>query len=134
MRIFHFLQADTSRVMWSWHSGDPASPDSIMKHEYKGSKSINLLGGLVNAPSQLSDPDSFIIGNNVSCSVCIHVIGANVSELPLVDSTVALSRYIGVCTYRTVGRRTFWPPSGPALAGRIVVWFPDPNTFCKFQP
>ena len=74
LRIFHSMQADTSRVVWSWHSGDPASPDSVIQHEYKGSMSINLLGGLDNPPPQPSDSDSFIIANNVSCSVYIIII------------------------------------------------------------
>ena len=74
MRIFHTMQADTSRVVRSWHSEDPASPDSVMQHEYKGSMSINLLGGLGNPRSQPSDSDSFIIANNVSYSVYILII------------------------------------------------------------
>ena len=61
-------------MVWSWHSGDPATPDSVMQHEYMGSMSINLLGGLGNPPSQPSDSDSFIIANiDVSCSEYIII-------------------------------------------------------------
>ena len=62
------LQADTARVVWSWHSEDPADLDSIQFHEFMGSTSVNLLGGLNVDREDPPDTNSFIVRNeNVQC-------------------------------------------------------------------
>ena len=55
----HFLslQTETAKVIWSFHdTTDPSSEDITFDliHAYKGSISLNLLGGL---PSAAPDPD-----------------------------------------------------------------------------
>ena len=45
MHCFYVSQAETSRVLWSWHTEDPLGPDHIREHEFMGSSSINLLIG-----------------------------------------------------------------------------------------
>ena len=55
--FFPTLQSETARVIWSFHStADPTSEDIPFDliHSYKGSASLNLLGGL---PSAAPDPD-----------------------------------------------------------------------------
>ena len=65
-------QADTSRVVWSWHSSDPSSVDNILGHQFRGTTSVNLLGGLNDPPPEPDDKDSFIIAqNNVSTSMLL---------------------------------------------------------------
>ena len=64
---FPWWQADTSQVVWSWHSDDPADPNSVPFHQHFGTTSLNLLGGLNNPPPEPADSDSFIIASiNVS--------------------------------------------------------------------
>ena len=61
------LQADTSRVLWSWSSADPSSPSDITQHENQGTTSLNLLGGLNEPREDRSGAESFVIRNeNVS--------------------------------------------------------------------
>ena len=60
-------QAETARVIWSFHAtADPPSQDipRSLVHSKKGSKSLNLLGGL---PSPAPDPEDikfFDVGVN----------------------------------------------------------------------
>ena len=61
------VQADTSRVIWSWSSVDPSSPSDITQHENQGTTSLNLLGGLNEPREEQSGAASFVIRNeNVS--------------------------------------------------------------------
>ena len=51
------MQSETARVLWSFHATtDPTSEDipRDLIHTYKGSVSLNLLGGL---PSAAADPE-----------------------------------------------------------------------------
>ena len=61
------MQADTSRVVWSWSSANPSSPSVITQHENQGTTSLNLLGGLNEPREDRSGAVSFVIRNeNVS--------------------------------------------------------------------
>ena len=61
------VQADTSRVIWSWSSVDPSSPSDITQHKNQGTTSLNLLGGLNEPREDRSGAASFVIRNeNVS--------------------------------------------------------------------
>ena len=61
------LQADTARVIYSWHTQDPDSQGTFMKHTERGSASINFLGGLTAKPSDPADLRSFRVSvSNVS--------------------------------------------------------------------
>jgi len=53
-RILIIFQADTARIIWSWHTNDPTSANALAMHNFQGVTSLNLLGGLPN-PSQ--DPE-----------------------------------------------------------------------------
>lgn len=55
------FQADTARVIYSWHDEDPADRDSLAKHRVRGSRSVNLLGGLQNPPNDPELLSNFII-------------------------------------------------------------------------
>ncbi len=69
-KVYLPLQADTSRVVWSWHSSDPSDVDSIPQHQFQGTTSINLLGGLNKDFTDPLDSDSFTINfNNVSALI-----------------------------------------------------------------
>ena len=65
------VQADTSRVVWAYHSLDPVSVTSLgsLRHQRQGSISLNLLGGS-NEDRVVNNIDSFVIANeNVSHKV-----------------------------------------------------------------
>ena len=47
--------------MWSWHSSDPEDAASVLQHQFEGTTSLNLLGGLNNPPPIPPDSDSFTI-------------------------------------------------------------------------
>ena len=51
------IQADTARVIWSFHPSDPTSSGMLSMHTKQGSVSLNLLGGL---PSSTPDPDDLM--------------------------------------------------------------------------
>lgn len=55
------MQVGTARVVWSFNINDPSDPLGMDAniHNYKGSLSINLLGGLINPPSEPADLQSF---------------------------------------------------------------------------
>ena len=64
---YSLVQADTSRVIWSWSSLDPSSQSDITQHENQGTTSLNLLGGLNEPRQDRSEAASFVIRNeNVS--------------------------------------------------------------------
>lgn len=66
--ITFLFQADTSRIIWSYHSRDPTGLNNIPRHQKMGSTPLNLLGGLT-AERVEENTDSFIIRNeNVSCA------------------------------------------------------------------
>ena len=50
-------------MLWSYHSSDPIN-GNVLRHQHKGSKSINLLGGLENVRSVPSDSKSFFVRNH----------------------------------------------------------------------
>ena len=64
------MQAETLKVLWSFRvNEDPVSEEiGYSIHTYKGSRSLNLLGGL---PSVAPDPDDLayydVVVDNVSC-------------------------------------------------------------------
>ena len=63
----HGMQPETARVVWSWHSEDPTAPDLITQHQFQGSLSLNLLGGLNEDREIPSDTETFTINvENVS--------------------------------------------------------------------
>lgn len=72
---FSFIQADTTRVIWSWNSFNPSDVlGEIRQHQSRGTTSLNLLGGLNNERPNPPDTKSFTIRNtNVSISVYIQV-------------------------------------------------------------
>ena len=47
--------------MWSWHPSDPEDAASVLQHQFEGTTSLNLLGGLNNPPPIPPDSDSFTI-------------------------------------------------------------------------
>lgn len=52
----------TVRVVWAFNTNDPSdllSGSSSNVHDYKGSLSLNLLGGLTNPPPAPDDLQSF---------------------------------------------------------------------------
>ena len=52
-----YIQAETARVIWSFHDTDPSSQDLMFSdiHSRKGSVSLNLLGGLPDAAPDPQD-------------------------------------------------------------------------------
>ena len=61
LQTLSILQVGTARVIWSFSVDDPSDSlgESAMFHNYEGSHSINLLGGLTSPPSQPADLQSF---------------------------------------------------------------------------
>ena len=57
------MQADTSRVVWSWSLSDPPSPSAITQHSNQGTTSLNLLGGLNEVRQDRDGTASFAIRN-----------------------------------------------------------------------
>ena len=67
------LQVGTARVVWSFNIDDPFDPlgESARVHDYQGSISINLLGGLTSPPSEPADLQSFDLAvSNVRENTC----------------------------------------------------------------
>ncbi len=65
-----YIQAGTARVIWSYHSSDPASESAFSRHEAQGSISLNLLAGLTEDRVEPEDAMEFpiTVGNvNYSC-------------------------------------------------------------------
>ena len=62
------FQADTSRVIWAYHSLDPSNDNSLgsLRHEKMGSVSLNLLGG--NNEDRIEPSTDFFILNNDNVS------------------------------------------------------------------
>ena len=56
-----FMQIGTTRTIWSFSNNDPSDPlgETAVAHNYQGSASINLLGGLTSPPSEPADLQSF---------------------------------------------------------------------------
>ncbi len=61
------LQADTSRVVWAYHSRDPSSEEELrdLQHQRMGSASLNLLGGLNEDRVEENTGTFFIRSDNV---------------------------------------------------------------------
>lgn len=55
------MQAETARVVWSFSRNDPEDPlgETAQFHDYQGSVSLNLLGGLSNPPKQPDNMEFF---------------------------------------------------------------------------
>jgi hypothetical protein len=66
--IFYWSQVDTARVVWSYHSQDPASEDELasLQHERMGAASLNFLGGLSEARTENGSLSFTLTSNNVS--------------------------------------------------------------------
>jgi len=61
------MQADTARVIWSFHPSDPISPETPLMHTHQGSVSLNLLGGVVPPASEPDDLQTYdVLADNVS--------------------------------------------------------------------
>ena len=60
--------------MWSFKEEDPpnGAEGTFIAHDYKGSRSVNLLGGLLNPPSEPPGTQSFTFAVNQVCIVCCH--------------------------------------------------------------
>ncbi len=58
-----YVQVGTARVIWSYHSSDPASEtqSAFSKHEVQGSISLNLLAGLTEDKVEPEDTMEFPI-------------------------------------------------------------------------
>ena len=66
----HFLlQTGTSRIVWSFKEEDPpnGAEGTFIAHDYKGSRSVNLLGGLLNPPSDPPGTQSFTLAVSNVC-------------------------------------------------------------------
>ena len=63
------LQAETARVIWSFHDTDPSSQDLTFSdiHSRKGSVSLNLLGGLPDAAPDPHDLDYYDVAVDKVC-------------------------------------------------------------------
>ena len=59
------LQSSTARVVWSFNRNDPTDPSGsdAMRHDYKGSKSLNLIGGIHNSRSIPTDSLDIMVTN-----------------------------------------------------------------------
>ena len=68
-----FLQADTSRVIWAYHTLDPNSDNSLgnLRHQKMGSVSLNLLGRN-NEDRNEPNTDFFILKNDNVSSIYSH--------------------------------------------------------------
>lgn len=63
------MQAETSRIIWSFSISDPTDSrgETAQFHNYQGSVSINLLGGLSDPPKEQDDLEFFdLTVSNVS--------------------------------------------------------------------
>ena len=68
--LTYLTQADTSRVIWSYHSNDPDDPiASFSRHQFQGTRSINFLSGTRTPRTVPSDSNSFTIRNSNVSSV-----------------------------------------------------------------
>ncbi len=64
------FQAETARVVWSYHSQDPSSLTQLgsLVHQEKGSASLNLLGGSVEDRVETNSASFSITSDNVCCN------------------------------------------------------------------
>lgn len=77
---------NTARVVYSWHSNDPADADSAMYHTQtqRGAVSLNLLGGQRELPPDPSDLQSFTVAvNNVNIPADDTTYWCAATQLPL---------------------------------------------------
>ena len=60
--------------MWSFKEEDPpnGAEGTFTAHDYKGSRSVNLLGGLLNPPSDPPGTQSFTLAVDQVCIVYYH--------------------------------------------------------------
>ena len=61
----------TARIVWSFNADDPSDffGNTAEPHDYQGSLSLNLLGGLNNPPPAPDDMQSFdLTVSNVRCA------------------------------------------------------------------
>ena len=73
--FYQYLQADTSRIVYSWNdelptvtqNSDRSETYTFRQHQNQGSASINLLGGLPNPPQIPSDAKSFTVKDENVC-------------------------------------------------------------------
>ena len=98
------MQADTSYIVWSYHSQDPTGPNTIPRHEFQGSVTLNLLGGLTEDREEPPDTDSFTIAvENVSivmpCTKLLaHALFMKIERMQLLYCTPT-TLYILYCVY-----------------------------------
>ncbi len=64
------FQAETARVVWSYHSQDPSSLTQLgsLVHQEKGSASLNFLGGSVEDRVETNSASFSITSDNVCCN------------------------------------------------------------------
>ena len=68
------MQPETARVVWSWHSQDPTGPDSIPRHEFQGSTSLNLLAERIEREEPPGAQSYTFRVGNVHISACVSPI------------------------------------------------------------
>ena len=66
------MQPETARVIWSYHNSDPSSSDPsqpLDRHDERGTRSLNLLGGPRSTFEEPETITSFnITSEEVSCT------------------------------------------------------------------
>ncbi len=85
------FQAETARVVWSYHSQDPSSLTQLgsLVHQEKGSASLNLLGGSIEDRVETNSASFSITSDNV-CSLLIDRVSEILRVCPLLLNTAIL--------------------------------------------
>jgi hypothetical protein len=90
-------QTGTVRLIYAYHTEDPSSEDSILKHSKRGSRSLILLDVLTARPSLPNDAKSFDMRqNNVSLVL-------NFKEANLLIQITTPRRYNGPAVFTGCG-------------------------------
>ena len=63
LRTCFFPQGDTTYLIYSYHSEDPANNEQFLQHQFQGSITINLFGQPESVPPLPDDVQYFDVAN-----------------------------------------------------------------------
>ncbi|EDV25403.1 uncharacterized protein TRIADDRAFT_55464 [Trichoplax adhaerens] len=89
------LEGGTTRLIWSYHSSDPSSPEVYTKHEYQGTRSLNLFNTLPekDKPPMPNDTKTFdVLAKNVTIPAAATTYWCTALKLPEVNGTAHVIR------------------------------------------
>ncbi|XP_065837708.1 DBH-like monooxygenase protein 1 [Oscarella lobularis] len=78
------ISPGTSNVIWAYHPKDPDTINGLMQHQKMGSKSVNLLNGLIVKPFPSGTPTFDVITDNIKVPSADTTYWCKTMKLPVV--------------------------------------------------